>query len=62
MKTSAKNAARATGRGLGLFLEAVAVVAIESDNERRRQEEIQTHVDAIKALKPDHHIVFIEKD
>lgn len=61
-KTTAKNAAKATGRGLGYFLEAVATVAVASAEETRRQEEIQEHTAALKALRPDHHIVFIEKD
>lgn len=61
-KITAKKAAKATGRGLGYFLTGVAAVAVASAEETRRQEEIQEHTDALKALKPGHHIVFIEKD
>lgn len=61
-KTSAKNAAKATGRGLGLVLTALIEAAAISAEENRRQEEIQEHTDALKALKPNSHIVFIEKD
>lgn len=61
-KTSAKNAAKATGRGIGTFLEAIATAAVAIADEERKQQEIQEHVDALKALRPDHHIAFIEKD
>lgn len=61
-KTRAAKAAKTTGRGLGIFLTAVADIAVASADEARRQEEIQNHVKALKALKPDHTIVFIEKD
>lgn len=61
-KTTVKKAAKNTGRGLGVFLEAVALVAVASAEETRRQEEIQEHTDALKALKPGYHIAFIEKD
>lgn len=61
-KNSAKNAAKTAGRGLGIFVSAVADVAVASADERRRQEEIQEHINALKTLKPNHTIVFIEKD
>lgn len=61
-KNRAKNAAKSTARGLGIFLEAVASVAVENSEEARRQKEIQEHVDALKQLKPNHRVVFIEKD
>lgn len=61
-KITAKKAAKATGRGLGFFLTAVAEAAVINSEATRRQEEIQEHTDALKALKPGHHIVFIEKD
>lgn len=61
-KNSAKNAAKTTGRGLVYFLGAVAAAAASSAEETRRQEEIQKHTDALKELKPNSHIVFIEKD
>ena len=61
-KTRAKNAAKNAGRGLGFLLTAVAEAAVINSEEARRQEEIQSHVDALKALKPNHRVVFIEKD
>lgn len=61
-KTRAAKAAKTTGRGLGFLLSAVAEAAVANSEEARRQEEIQKHVDALKALKPNHRVVFIEKD
>lgn len=57
----AMRATKATGRGLGFFLTAVAEAAVISSEATRRQEEIQSHVDALKALKPDCKILFVEK-
>lgn len=59
---SAKKATKTAGRGLGIFLSAVADAAVLSADEMRRQEEIQEHIDALKVLKPNHRIVFVEKD
>lgn len=61
-KTNAKNAAKTTGRGLGLAVAAIAGAAIAASEESERQRKIQEHTDALKALKPGYHIVFIEKD
>lgn len=59
-KNSAKTAAKATGRGFVNFLGAVAV-AIETNSEQARiQREIDTHVAALEALKPNSRIAFIE--
>lgn len=61
-KNRAHKAAKSTGRGLGLLLAAVADVAVYSAEENRREREIREHTDALKALKPNCHIVFVEKD
>jgi hypothetical protein len=59
-KNSARTAAKATGRGLVNFLDAVTV-AIETNSEQaRKQREIDAHVEALQALKPNHKIIFIE--
>jgi hypothetical protein len=59
-KNRIRNAARTTGRGVGFFLTAVAEASVANAEETRRRQEIQRHVDALKALKPNHRIVFIE--
>lgn len=61
-KHSVKKAAKTTGRGLGHAFAGLvaAAAAVAEENERAR--EIQEHTDALKALKPNSHIVFIEKD
>ncbi len=60
-KTSVKNVAKTTGRGLGYgFAGLVAfAAAIAEESERNRQ--IQEHTEALRALKPNSHIVFIER-
>lgn len=61
-KNSAKNAAKTAGRGLGFAVAVIAAAAVAASEEDARQREIQEHTDALKALKPNSHIVFIEKD
>lgn len=61
-KDRAKNAVKTTGRGLGLAVSAIFEAAAISAEESLKQHEIQEHIDALKALKPDHRIIFIEKD
>ena len=60
-KNRAKNAAIATGRGLGYFLVALVEVSAANAEETRRQQEIQDHTDALKALQPNCDIMFIHK-
>ena len=60
-KTRAKKAACATGRGLGFVLTALVETSAAHAEEIRRQEEIQEHTDALKALQPDCDIMFIHK-
>ena len=61
-KQSVKKAAKTTGRGLGLAVAAIAGAAIAASEEAERQREIQEHTDALKALKPNCHVLFVEKD
>ncbi len=61
-KNSAKNTAKTVGRGLGTALSTLVEVVNINAEESRKQAEIQEHINALKVLKPNHHIVFIEKD
>ena len=58
-KTRAKKAALATGRGLVTVLAAIGEASALA--EERKQQEIQEHTDALKALQPDCDIMFIRK-
>jgi hypothetical protein len=57
----AKKAACATGRGLGIFLSALVEASAANAEEARRQQEIQEHTAALKALQPDCDIMFVHK-
>jgi hypothetical protein len=57
----AMRAAKTTGRGLGYFLVALVEVSAASAEETRRQQEIQEHTAALKALKPGCDLMFIQK-
>lgn len=59
--TRAKNILRGTGRVLGSAVIVLAEASNAAAEAERRNAEIQEHVDALKALKPDCDIVFIEK-
>ena len=63
MKTQnrAKKADITTGRGLGYFFAALVEISAANAEETRRQQEIQEHTDALKALQPDCDIMFIRK-
>ena len=61
IKPRAKKAALATGRGLGYALTALVEASATYAEEARRQEEIQEHTAALKALQPDCDIMFIHK-
>lgn len=56
-----KNAARATGRGLVAVLSAVGELYNESAAQAEKERKIKEHVDALKALMPDHEIHFVRK-
>ena len=60
-KTRAKKIASATGRGLGFALTALVEASAAHAEETRRQEEIQEHTAALKALQPDCDIMFVHK-
>jgi hypothetical protein len=60
-KIRAKKAALATGRGLITVLAAIGEAANANAEEQRRQQEIQEHTDALKALQPDCDIMFVHK-
>lgn len=59
-KQKAANAAKNVGRGTLVFLAAVGEASAANAEARRKQEEIDRHVDALKALKPNSKVVFIE--
>lgn len=60
--TKTRRALRSVGSALGTTLSAAAVVAEAYAENERVEKEIQEHIEALKVLKPDHRIVFIEKD
>lgn len=60
-KNRAKNAAIATGRGLGYVLTALVEASAIAAEEQRKEREIQEHTEALKALKPGSDILFIQK-
>jgi hypothetical protein len=62
-RTRAKKVALNTGRGLVTVLAAIGEASAEAAaaEEQRKQQEIQEHTDALKALKPDCDIMFIHK-
>lgn len=62
MSINAKTKAKTFGHGLGVALTAFAEASDREAEERIKERDIQIHVDALRLLKPDHHIVFIEKD
>lgn len=57
----AKNALKTTGTGLGFLLTAIVAAAAANAEETRRQEEIQEHTAALKALTPDCDILIVRK-
>jgi hypothetical protein len=59
-KQKAAKAAKAVGRGTLSFLAAVGEASIELDEARRKQAEVDAHVAALQALKPNSKVVFIE--
>lgn len=61
IKNRAKNAAITTGAGLGFFLAALVEASAANAEEARRQQEIQEHTDALKALQPNCDIMFVRK-
>ena len=59
-KQKAAKAAKAVGRGTVAVLAAFGEASIAADEARRKQAEIDNHVDALQALKPNSKVVFIE--
>lgn len=50
------------GQALGTAFDTMLEAAVAANEDAAKQREIQEHVDALKELKPDHRIIFIEKD
>ena len=60
--TKTRRALRSVGSALYTSLEVAGTAAAAYNESERVEREIQEHIEALKVLKPDHSIVFIEKD